>query len=107
MASILGDEAVRSIKADLGLGLGPLSVIKAQGFVKIASEGLLVLTVNFGDDDPSDRGYYLYDFTDASLYMTHRLPSRLEASYTSSPVLRCINGGDPQLVLMAHMYPSY
>ncbi|RLN40807.1 hypothetical protein C2845_PM01G23320 [Panicum miliaceum] len=99
----LGDEAVRSIKADLGLS--PRSAIQAQGFVKIASEGILVLNVIFGEDDPSDRGYYLvYDSTDVSLYMTPCLPSRsLEVSYTSAPVLRLIGGGgDPQLVLMAH-----
>ena len=65
----LGDEAVRSIKADLGLD--PRCAIKAQGFVKIASEGLLVLIVYFGVHDPRDRGYYLvYDSTDAALALT-------------------------------------
>ena len=100
-------EAIGIVKA--GLGLGSRSALQGQGFVKAASEGLLVLAVRFSVDDPSARGYYLvYDSTDASLYMTPCLPSRLVCSYTSAPVPRRIDGGgsEPQLVLMAHPYRS-
>ncbi|RLN40374.1 hypothetical protein C2845_PM01G24390 [Panicum miliaceum] len=96
----LSAEAIRSSR----------SALEAEGFVKIASEGLLVLVVNFGVYDPRHLGYYLvYDSTDTSLYMTSRLPSRLKCSYTSAPVPRRIDGGgsEPQLVLMVHSYRSY
>jgi len=103
----LSAEAIGIVKADLGLG--SRSALQAQGFVQAASEGLLVLAVNFSVHNPSNRGYYLvYDSTDASLYMTPCLPTRLVCSYTPAPVPRRIDGGgsEPQLVLLAHPYRS-
>ena len=103
----LGDEAVRSIKADLGLD--PRCAIKAQGFVKIASEGLLIFLVDFRSNEPSDIGYYL-----ARLRLHRRValhdplpaesaPRGLLHVGARRPVLRRIDGGsDPQLVLTAH-----
>ena len=102
----LSAEAIGIVKADLGLG--SRSALQAQGFVQAASEGLLVLAVNFSVHNPSNRGYYLvYDSTDASLYMTPCLPSPLKCSYTLAPVPRRIDGGggsEPQLVLTAYSY---
>ncbi|CAL4936501.1 unnamed protein product [Urochloa decumbens] len=102
----LSDEAVRSVKAELGASR---SRVESLGFVKIANQGLLVLHVTFRVHALSRCEYYLvYDSTDASLYMIPCLPTddELVASFTSTPVPRRVGDGgqDPQLqlVLMAH-----
>ncbi|CAN6314865.1 unnamed protein product [Urochloa humidicola] len=94
----LSDEALRSIKAELGASR---SSVEARGFVKIATQGLLVLHVIFRVHALSHREYYLiYDSTDASLYMVPCLTGN-ELVATSAPVPRRV-GRDPQLVLMGH-----
>ncbi|CAN6303186.1 unnamed protein product [Urochloa humidicola] len=105
----LSDEAIRSIQEELGVPLrlrllgakGPLPDV--QGYVRVADNGVLVLSVNFHCWDNGNRAYYLaYDATDASLYMIPFIPSNVEAIYTVTPVpARPTGGRGHELALVA------
>ncbi|CAN6313769.1 unnamed protein product [Urochloa humidicola] len=98
----LSDGAVRAVEEELDL---PRGMVDAEGSVRVASGGLLVLTLFFRRQCCVTLAYYLvYDAADTSLAMIPCLPRDLEATWSLTPVTERAAGGDRRLAVMAQTY---